>query len=284
MSARGTKEREPMQQLRVVQQKKSRKHQIYALEPQVTEELVTRITAPGGRAAIEKLYALHAPSKANGHGPRSAVNTLLSRHRNGQRYQLRPETHRIWMAIYRGDAPPESDPVPSTRGAVEPQQSVAIDKERSDPIAAAVDGFREMMAQQQAAQAQAQQAQAEMFSRLLTAISESKTEAKAEQKAAPFEPSVRQFHELSPMMQRAILNTMHNRYADVLKQQGMADRPFAAAWHLSYGVFSRETGVDIEAMASEESDATGKRIRPLDIIERRGEMAKFRDIIIRAWG
>jgi hypothetical protein len=98
------------------------------------------------------------------------------------------------------------------------------------------------------------------------------------------EPPTKDFPDLPSAMQRAVLNSMHGRYADLLKRQGLTDRPFAEAWKQSYAAFYRETGINIDKMASEESDRSGHHVRPLEIIQRSGWLVRFWGICRKAWG
>jgi hypothetical protein len=91
------------------------------------------------------------------------------------------------------------------------------------------------------------------------------------------------FHDLRPVMQRQILWNMHSRIADKLRAQGLNERPLAAAWRTSYEAFEKESGKAITSRASRESDTSGVRMQPLDIIEREGELVRFWDVVRRTW-
>ncbi len=98
------------------------------------------------------------------------------------------------------------------------------------------------------------------------------------------EPGIKPFEELDVRLQRQILNSMHNRYSDRLgKEYGIIGGGHSAAWDLSYEAYARETGNEVKKRASAESDATGKRVRPLDLIERDGDIVRFWRVVRRLW-
>lgn len=109
------------------------------LDPAVTEELVRRISQPHGRETIEALYNAHAPSKTASGAATSAVGALLRKYQRQTPYSMAPETHRIWTAIYRGEAPPNAIPVPATSSAPAPTTTLqALPEDLDERIAAAV--------------------------------------------------------------------------------------------------------------------------------------------------
>jgi hypothetical protein len=96
------------------------------------------------------------------------------------------------------------------------------------------------------------------------------------------EPKSKEFPQLSAAMQGAILANMHSRYADELRTHGV-DRPLAAAWRMSYEAYDKATGARICERASEEGDATGRRVQPLDLVERDGKLVEFWQVVRKTW-
>jgi hypothetical protein len=111
------------------------------LAPAVTERLVQIATAPGGKMRLIDLYGNYAPSKSKGHGPGSAVSTLLRKHQLNEPWPMSGETHRIWMAIYDGSPTPNMPPLPNAESAPEPAALLdrkALLRDMQDMVDAAV--------------------------------------------------------------------------------------------------------------------------------------------------
>lgn len=119
-----------------------------------------------------------------------------------------------------------------------------------------------------------------------TALSTPARPAIAEPKLSsdPEPPPPTEFKDMSDGRQRAVLNSMHHRYASVIKFDGTEDSDkYKEAWNISYEYFERQTGIQIRNLASAESDATGHRCRPLDIIFARGLQVRFYDVVRSTW-
>lgn len=100
----------------------------------------------------------------------------------------------------------------------------------------------------------------------------------------PEPPPPTEFKDMVEGRQRAVLNSMHRRYADIIKKDGTTEGDqYKEAWNISYEYFERHTGIAIRDMASAESDGTGHRCRPLDIIFARGLQVRFYDIVRDTW-
>lgn len=98
------------------------------------------------------------------------------------------------------------------------------------------------------------------------------------------EPGIKQFDEMDVHSQRKLLNSMHSRYGAWLKKHyGIQTGEYAAAWDLSYEAYDRQTGAGVKARASSESDRTGERVRPLDLIEQDGDLVRFWKIVRELW-
>jgi hypothetical protein len=98
------------------------------------------------------------------------------------------------------------------------------------------------------------------------------------------EPGIKRFEQMQPAQQRRILNSMHVRYAEHLKAKcGITTGEQGSAWNISYDAYDQETGANSQKRASAESDSTGVRVRPLDIIERDGELVSFWRVVRRVW-
>lgn len=102
--------------------------------------------------------------------------------------------------------------------------------------------------------------------------------------ADPPDMAIKPFSELEPPMQRNIITSMHTRYATRLKKHyGIPAGEHAAAWKISYEAYDKRTGKRVCERASEVSDSTGARVRPLDIIERDGDLVRFWLIVREVW-
>jgi len=106
------------------------------LDPSVTEELVRRISVD--RDAMVELYNKHAPSKVASGAATSAVGALVRKYQRRTPYSMAPETHRIWTAIYRGEAPSNTPPIPAAASAPAPTTLQVVPEDLDERIAAAV--------------------------------------------------------------------------------------------------------------------------------------------------
>lgn len=95
----------------------------------------------------------------------------------------------------------------------------------------------------------------------------------------------KQFPQMDAPTQRKILHSMHGGYAErVARDSGVEiRRAYPMAWDISYTAFDRETSSDVRARATAQSDSTGERIKPIDLIERDGQLVRFWEIVRKTW-
>ncbi len=91
------------------------------------------------------------------------------------------------------------------------------------------------------------------------------------------------FLELRPPVQMAVLASMHQDFGDQLRRQGV-QRALSAAWQMSYQAFRKKTGLDIQHVAYKESDSSGVKVTPVDIILRMGMLEGFWLTVCEFWG
>jgi hypothetical protein len=97
-------------------------------------------------------------------------------------------------------------------------------------------------------------------------------------------PTIKQFPDLSQQEQAGILNRMHTGYGQQVERlYGITSGHFAYAWNISYDAYHRETGIDIKARSSAESDRTGRRVTPLSLIQQDGDLVRFWQIVRKTW-
>jgi len=99
----------------------------------------------------------------------------------------------------------------------------------------------------------------------------------------PERHQIKQFSEMDESTQLSVLSSMHGRFADVLNTQGVISGAQRAAWRVSYTAYDKETGANSQGRANAEGDATGNRIRPIDIIQRDGDLSRFHEIVRKTW-
>jgi hypothetical protein len=100
--------------------------------------------------------------------------------------------------------------------------------------------------------------------------------------AAPPAPAPRlhaaAFADLTEGEIRHLVDGHHKAVAREWEKHGMCGA-FNGAWDRSYRRFHEVTGFDALGAAKEESKATGKHVTAIEIIERRGELRAFWDIV-----
>jgi hypothetical protein len=234
------------------------------LPESVTAFLVAKVNARGVHDVAQILQDLdpHAISTSG------TIRTLCSK--TDHRWSRRNHGLLVELAKSLGYI----EPPPKARAAPATEPSVWSESADADPVT------RALTTAIQAAVAAGQWAEVADLSKELR-----HRETQAREQVREQEPTEqpKQFHELRPVMQRQILWNMHNRIADKLRAQGLTERPLAAAWRTSYEAFEKETGKAITSRASRESDTSGVRMQPLDIIEREGELLRFWDVVRRTW-
>lgn len=97
------------------------------------------------------------------------------------------------------------------------------------------------------------------------------------------ESRMKGFEELHPNQQRRILHSMHTRYGAHLREQGVFPGEHGAAWDHSYAAYESATGESVREIASARSDSTGTRVKPLDVIEEKGDLVRFWHIVRNLW-
>jgi len=99
----------------------------------------------------------------------------------------------------------------------------------------------------------------------------------------PERVQIKQFTDLDESSQLNILHSMHSRYGDSLREQGLTSGEHRAAWRISYDAYDKETGANCQGRATVEADTTGVRVKPVEIIRRDGDLLRFYEIVRKTW-